>query len=111
VLSKVGVAANGQPPTISELREILFDSMEIDRTQINSWQDVEFRQAVQATGRKKLIMTTLWTEVCRAFPALDALREGNKVSRLSARLVPTQPTALKPLRLALRVLDAGGHLG
>jgi nicotinamidase-related amidase len=36
-------------------------------------------QAVKATGRKKLIMTALWTEACLTFPALDALREGYDV--------------------------------
>ena len=74
VLSTVNVAANGQPPTIPELRSVLSDSVEIDRTQINSWEDMGFRSAVEATGRKKLVMTALWTEVCLAFPALDALR-------------------------------------
>jgi len=78
VLSTVNVA-NGQPPTIPELREVLSDLVEIDRTQINSWEDVDFRQAVEATGRKKLVMTALWTEVCLTFPALDALREGYEV--------------------------------
>src|ERR1700681_2856742 len=43
VLSTVNVAANGQPPTIPELKEILSDSVEIDRTQINSWEDIDFR--------------------------------------------------------------------
>jgi hypothetical protein len=47
--------------------------------QVNSWEDLEFRGAVEATGRKKLIMTALWTEVCLAFPMLDALREGYEV--------------------------------
>jgi nicotinamidase-related amidase len=79
VLSTVNVAANNQPPTLSELRDVLDDSEEIDRTQINSWEDVEFRTAVEATGRKKLIMTALWTEVCLAYPALDALRAGYEV--------------------------------
>jgi nicotinamidase-related amidase len=79
VLSTVNVAANGQPPTIPELREVLSDLEELDRTQINSWEDVEFKRAVEATGRKKLVMTALWTEVCLAFPALDALREGYEV--------------------------------
>jgi nicotinamidase-related amidase len=78
VLSTVNVA-QGQPPTLPELMEVLSDSVEIDRTQINAWEDIEFRQAVQATGRKKLIMTALWTEMCLAFPALDALREGYEV--------------------------------
>jgi nicotinamidase-related amidase len=79
VLSTVNVVANGQPPTIPELREVLSDLPELDRTQINSWEDVEFRKAVAATERKKLVMTALWTEVCLAFPTLDALREGFEV--------------------------------
>lgn len=79
VLSTVNVAANGLPPTIPELREVLEDLVEIDRTQINAWEDVEFRHAVEATGRKKLIMTALWTEVCLTFPSLDALRAGYEV--------------------------------
>jgi nicotinamidase-related amidase len=78
VLSTVNVA-NGQGPTLPELKAVLSDSDEIDRTQINSWEDVEFRRAVEATGRRKLIMAALWTEVCLAFPALDALREGFEV--------------------------------
>ena len=79
VLSTVNVQANGQPPTLPELREVLADSVELDRTQINAWEDVEFRAAVEATGRRKLIMTALWTEVCLAFPTLDALRAGYEV--------------------------------
>jgi nicotinamidase-related amidase len=78
VLSTVNVA-NGQGPTIPELKAELPDSPEIDRTQINAWEDVEFRRAIEQTGRKKLIMTALWTEVCLTFPTLDALREGFEV--------------------------------
>ena len=78
VLSTVNVA-NGQGPTVPELRAVLADSLEIDRTQINSWEDVEFRRAVEATGRRKLIMAALWTEMCLVFPALDAMREGFEV--------------------------------
>jgi nicotinamidase-related amidase len=78
VLSTVNVAG-GQGPTLPELKAVLSDSQEIDRTQINSWEDLEFRRAVEATGRKKLIMTALWTEVCLAFPALDAMRDGYEV--------------------------------
>jgi nicotinamidase-related amidase len=78
VLSTVNVA-NGQGHTIPELADVLSDLVEIDRTQINAWEDVEFRNAVEATGRKKLIMTALWTEVCLTFPSLDALRAGYEV--------------------------------
>ncbi len=93
VLSTVNVAANGQPPTLSELKEVLSDNVEIDRTQINSWEDVEFRQAVEATGRKKLIMTALWTEVCLTFPALDALRDGYEVFPVVDAVGGTSPEA------------------
>jgi nicotinamidase-related amidase len=78
VLSTINVA-NGAGATVPELRDVLADSPEIDRTSINSWEDTEFRRAVEATGRKKLIMTALWTEVCLAFPALDAMRGGFEV--------------------------------
>ena len=92
VLSTVNVA-NGQGPTIPELREVLSDSVEIDRTQINSWEDVDFRRAVEATGRKKLIMAALWTEVCLAFPTLDALREGYEVFPVVDAVGGTSPEA------------------
>lgn len=92
VLSTVNVAG-GQGPTIPELRENLPGSPEIDRTQINSWEDVAFRQAVEATGRKKLIMTALWTEVCLAFPALDALSEGFEVYPVVDAVGGTSPEA------------------
>src|SRR6201995_3872578 len=78
VLSTVNVA-NGQGHTLPELKAVLSNNEEIDRTQINSWEDVEFRRAVEATGRKKLIMCALWTEVCLAFPTLDALPEGFEI--------------------------------
>ncbi|HEX6403826.1 MAG TPA: hydrolase [Pseudonocardiaceae bacterium] len=78
VLSTINVA-NGQKPTIPELKAVLPDSAEIDRTQINPWENVDFRRAVETIGRKKLIMTALWTEVGLAFPALDAIREGFEV--------------------------------
>jgi nicotinamidase-related amidase len=78
VLSTVNADA-GQGRTLPPIKEVLSDNVEIDRTQINSWEDVEFRKAVEATKRKKLIICALWTEVCLAFPALDALRAGYEV--------------------------------
>jgi nicotinamidase-related amidase len=77
VLSTVNGADQGR--TLPPLKEVLSDNPEIDRTQINSWEDVEFRKAVEATGRKKLVVCALWTEVCLAFPSLDALRAGYEV--------------------------------
>ncbi|WP_114191868.1 hydrolase [Edaphovirga cremea] len=51
----------------------------IERTSMNSWEDEKFVSAVKATGRKKLIIAALWTEVCLTFPALMALNEGFEV--------------------------------
>ena len=93
VLSTVNVVANGQPPTFPELRDVLSDSVELDRTQINAWEDVEFRAAIEATGRNKLIMTALWTEVCLAYPSLDAMREGYEVFPVVDAVGGTSPEA------------------
>jgi len=79
VLSTVNVKTRGNPPTIHQLAEVLAGIEAFDRTTINAWEDEEFVTAVKATGRKKLIMTALWTEACLTFPALDALREGYEV--------------------------------
>jgi nicotinamidase-related amidase len=78
VHSTVNVA-NGQGPTLPGLAEELADYPPIDRTSTNSWEDVQFVEAVRATGRRKLILCALWTEICMAFPALDAMREGYEV--------------------------------
>ena len=79
VLSTVGVELGANSGTIAELRDALPATGEIDRTTLNSWEDPDFRAAVQATGRRKIIMTGLWTEVCVAFPTLDMLREGYEI--------------------------------
>ena len=78
VLSTVYVK-HGMTGTNPELREVLPGVPEIDRTTMNSWEDPDFRAAVEATGRRKLILAGLWTEVCVAFPALDALAAGYEV--------------------------------
>jgi nicotinamidase-related amidase len=78
VLSTVYVK-HGMSGTNPELRQALPGVPEIDRTSMNSWEDPDFRQAVERTGRKKLVIAGLWTEVCVAFPTLDALREGYEV--------------------------------
>jgi len=78
VLSTVYVK-HGMTGTNPELREALPDVPEIDRTTMNSWEDPDFRAAVERTGRRKLILAGLWTEVCVAFPALDALKAGYEV--------------------------------
>lgn len=79
VLSTVGVDMGVNSGTVPALHAALQDVEEIDRTTLNAWEDPDFRAAVEATNRKKIIMTGLWTEVCVAFPTLDMLREGYEV--------------------------------
>jgi nicotinamidase-related amidase len=76
VLSTVNVKSGVNAPTIPQLQEVLTGVEAVDRTTINAWEDVESLAAVMATGRKKLIMTALWTEACLTFPTLDAIRDG-----------------------------------
>jgi nicotinamidase-related amidase len=106
VHSTVNVAA-GQGPTLPELAELLADDKPLDRTTVNSWEDVEFVQAVHATGRRKLVICALWTEVCMAFTALDALRDGYDVYPVVDAIAGTSPEAH---RAGLdRVVLAGGQ--
>jgi nicotinamidase-related amidase len=79
VHSTINVATGRGQPTVPELAELLEDNAPIDRTTTNAWEDAEFLAAVRATGRRKLLLCALWTEICMAFPALDALREGYEV--------------------------------
>lgn len=66
-------------PTIPEIVE-LFPGYEIyDRSPINLWNDPKCRAAVEQTGRKKLIMAAITTDVCLVFPALSALKAGYDV--------------------------------
>ena len=62
-----------------EIQQVFPETKPIDRTTMNSWEDAAFVEAVKSTGRKKLVMAALWTEVCLAFPAIDALNEGYEV--------------------------------
>ena len=66
-------------PILSGLQEIFPDQNPIDRTSMNAWEDERVVAAVQKTGRQKLVMAALWTEVCLAFPALSAQDGGFQV--------------------------------
>jgi nicotinamidase-related amidase len=79
VHSTINVRTGRGQPTLPPLAEVLADYPPIDRTTTNAWEDPVFLDAVRATGRRKLIICALWTEICMAFPALDAMREGYEV--------------------------------
>src|SRR2546421_4070733 len=107
VLSTVNVKTGVNEPTIPELEAVLTGTEALDRTTINAWEDVEFLAAVKATGRKKLIMTALWTEACLIFPSLDALRDGYEVYPV---VDAVGGTSLEAHRAGLeRIVQAGGQ--
>ena len=89
-----------------ELAALLGDDPPIDRTTVNSWEDTEFVAAVRATGRRKLVFCALWTEVCMAFAALDALREGYEVYPVVDAIGGTSVEAHRAG--VARVVQAGG---
>lgn len=64
---------------LPQIKRVFPDITPIDRSNMNSWEDPKFHAAIKATGRKKLIIAALWTEVCLAFPVLSALKEGYEV--------------------------------
>jgi len=108
VLSTInhGNGVNGD--TIPQLREVLADVLSIDRTSINAWEDEEFVEAVRATGRKKLIIGGLWTEVCLAHPSLDAINEGFEVYAVVDAVAGTSRVAHDAA--LQRIQQAGAHL-
>jgi nicotinamidase-related amidase len=107
VHSTINVATGRGKPTLPELASLLEDDKPLDRTSTNAWEDIEFVQAVHATGRRKLIICALWTEICMAFAALDALREGYEVYPVVDAIGGTSPEAH---RAGLdRVIQAGGQ--
>jgi nicotinamidase-related amidase len=76
VLSTVGVESGRLSPTHPEILAELEGVESIDRTSMDSFEDQAFRDAVAATGRKRLVFGALQTEVCLAFAVIDALKNG-----------------------------------
>ena len=108
VLSTVNVKTGLNTPTIHQVTEVLEGVEQLDRTTMNAWEDEQFTEAVKATGRKKLIMAALWTEICLCCPALDALQEGYDVypvvDAVGGTSVEAHQTALQ------RMSQAGARL-
>ena len=65
----------------------------IERTSMNSWDDEGFREAVKATGRKNILMTGLWTEVCVTWPTIEMLAEGYNIYVVEDCCGATSPAA------------------
>lgn len=107
VLSTVGVGMGVNEGTIAAIREALPGVAEIDRTGVNSWEDAEFRAAVEATGRRRVVIGGLWTEVCLAFPVLDMLAAGYEVYPVADALGGISPVSHD--RAFDRMIQAGAR--
>ena len=64
---------------IKQLQDVFPDQKPINRTFINAWEDKRVVDWVKATGRKKVVIAALWSEICLAFPAIQAAGEGYDV--------------------------------
>lgn len=63
-------------PMISSVKSLYPDITPIDRTTLNAWEDQNFQKAVRTSGKKKILLAGLWTEVCVTLPALSMLEDG-----------------------------------
>jgi len=64
---------------LKQLQDEFPEQTPIDRTWINTWEDERCVEWVRKTGRKKVVMAALWTEICLAMPAIHALGDGYEV--------------------------------
>jgi nicotinamidase-related amidase len=77
VLTTIGAGRGGA--IFKQIQSVFPDQAPIDRSFINSWEDQRVVEAVQRTGRKKLVIAALWSEMCLAQPAIHAMGEGYDV--------------------------------
>lgn len=65
----------------------------VERTSMNSWDSAGFRQAIEATKRKNIILTGLWTEVCVTWPAIEMIAAGYNIYVVEDCCGATSPAA------------------
>lgn len=64
---------------LKQLQDVFPEQKPLNRTFINTWEDERAVAWVKKTGRKKIVMAALWTEICLAMPAIHALGDGYEV--------------------------------
>lgn len=76
----IGVKMAGSKPTVESVKSLVNEDVKnIDRVSLNAWQNKAVVEAVKETGRKKILITGLWTSGCPTYTALDALVDGYEV--------------------------------
>lgn len=107
IVSTVGVDMGVNTGTAEAILAELPGQKEFDRSGVNAWEDEEFRNAVKATGRRKIVIDGLWTEVCLTFPTLDMLAEGYEVYPVADAVGGISPVSHD--RAFDRMIQAGAH--
>ncbi len=62
-----------------QVQAVFPDQAPVERTSMNSWDDRNFVATIEKTGRKKIVVTGLWTETCVALPTIQAIHDGYEV--------------------------------
>jgi nicotinamidase-related amidase len=88
-----------------QIQAVFPDQKTINRTFINAWEDRRVVEAVKKTGRQKLVIAALWTEMCLAMPAIHAMGDGYDVYVVTDASGGVSPEAHD---MAIRRLVAAG---
>lgn len=80
-------------PMLPQLLDVFPEQTPIERTGMNSWDTPAFREAIKATGKKNILLSGLWTEVCIAWPTLNMLDQGYNVYVVEDACGATSPAA------------------
>lgn len=62
-----------------QVQSVFPNEVPIERSSMNSWDDENFLSAIEKSGRKKIVMTGLWTETCVTLPTIQAIHDGYEV--------------------------------
>jgi len=103
ILTTIAAARGGQ--IFKQVQAVFPDQKPIDRSSINSWEDHRVVEAVKKTGRKRLVIAALWSEMCLAQPAIHAMGEGYDVYAVTDASGGVSPEAHD---MAIRRLVAAG---
>lgn len=78
---------------VPQLLDVFPGQPVVERSSMNSWDDAGFREAIEATGKKNIIMTGLWTEVCVTWPTIEMLGAGYNIYVVEDCCGATSPAA------------------
>jgi nicotinamidase-related amidase len=91
---------------LKQLQDVFPEQKPINRTFINAWEDQNVVSWVKKTGKKKIIIAALWSEICLAFPAIQALGEDYEVYAVTDA---SGGTSVEAHEVAIqRIIQAGG---